>query len=542
MHLAVPDRLRLFVILSLTVATAAADPATNTRRVRAHTEFLADDLLEGRAAATRGYELAARYVAAEFSRLGLEPVATGEGYRQPVPFLEITHNREIARLIVEANGKQDALKPLADMVVTTLAGQTKAEITAPAVFVGYGVQAPELDYDDMAGVDLQGKIAVVLSGAPPRFPGDYRAHYSTNEEKRALLARHGAIGMVTVSTPADAARRPWRIASAETQRPAFALLDATGAVVGNVPGMVASATLNPAAAGRLFVASPRPLEEIFATAARSERQGFPLNVTLTLAAEASTRPISCTNILAWRPGTDAALAGQPVVVTAHLDHLGMGTEVKGDKVFNGAMDNAIGIGVLLAVAEELAAGPRLRRPILFAALTAEEKGLLGAKHLAEHPPMRVQRYAANVNLDMPLFMVPVRDVIAWGAEHSSLGSVVKAAARRTGFSVSPDFMPAERIFVRSDQYAFIRKGVPSLMLGTGQKAVDPATNLAADWQAFLKDRYHKRTDDLAQPIDWNSGGAYAGFVAELVRRIAKDPRSPAWVPGDFFGELFGPKP
>jgi len=536
--------MRLPRCIGLTVAGAALLAATvsgsevATRWVRSHTTFLADDALQGRAAGTAGYDLAAKYVAAQYARIGLEPGAGTPGMLQPVPLLEIVAAREAGRLVIRHGEREDDLKPLNDMLVYPAPGETAVELTAPAVWVGYGVRAPELGHDDLAGVDLRGKIAVMLDSAPDSFPVDARAHYSTSLEKYAPLVRLGVVGVVTVTPPRDAVRRPWAMTAALSALPGMRLLQADGSILNGFPELRARAALNPAAVARLFAAAPIPAAVAIAAAERNEVRSFPLNVTLTLAASATVRPIESANVLGWLPGTEPDLAGEPIVVTAHLDHLGLGPAVDGDAIYNGAMDNAVGTAVLLAVAEELAAGPRLRRPVLFAALTAEEKGLLGAFHLAANPPGAVTRYAANVNLDMPLFLAPVRDVVAWGAEHSTLGAAAQAAADRSGFTLSPDFMPEETLFVRSDQYAFIRRGVPALMLGTGRHGLSAGVDLAPAWQEFLRTRYHRPSDDLGQPIDWASAGAYAGFATELVREIARMPEAPAWHPGNFFGETF----
>ena len=215
--------------------------------------------------------------------------------------------------------------------------------------------------------------------------------------------------------------------------------------------------------------------------------------------------------------------------------------VDGDALYNGALDNATGTAIVLDLAERLAAEPRLRRPVLFASLTAEEKGLLGAYHLARHLPPRVRRFAANVNLDMPLALAPTRELIALGADHSTLGAAVRAAAGRTGFTVVPDPHPEEVYFVRSDQYPFVRAGVPALALKLGEKSTDPAIDLAALQAAFRKHRYHKPSDELAQPIHWPTVVALADVATELVRALGSDPVAPAWNPGDFFGSRFAPQ-
>lgn len=530
----------LFLGLSLQAGPIPTiDPAAATRRVQAHATFLADDLMEGRGTGTRGYQLAAGYVAAQFARIGLEPGADEGGYLQKLSLLESTSDHEAARLIVRHAGIETALVAINDLLAAPAPGKTGDEVTAPAVFVGYGIRAPELGYDDFGDIDLTGKIAVVLSGAPAHFPSNQRAHYTGGRTKNDALVARGAVGVVSIVTPLDESRSPWAIMIASSRFPGMRLLAADGGVVGGHPSLRVRGTVRHAAAAPLFAGSGRTAEDVFATATRGEPQAFVLDVEITLGGRASLRPLTCHNVLGWLPGSDPALADEPIVVTGHLDHLGLGAPIEGDAIYNGAMDNAIGIGIILALAEELAAGQPPARPILFAALTAEEKGLLGAEHLATNPPARVRRFAANVNIDMPLFSRPVRDIVAWGEDHTTLGTLVHAAAAGTGFTVSPDFMPQETIFVRSDQYAFVRTGVPAIYLGTGQRSDDPAVDLAGAWSDFLRGRYHKPNDDLQQPIDWPSAGAYTTLVHDLLHRIARDPTPPAWLPDDFFGGLYG---
>jgi hypothetical protein len=524
----------------LLTGASAATGEGDAREVRAHTTYLADDLLEGRATGTRGYDLAARYVASQFARAGLEPGADG-GYLQPVKLIESTTDLAAGRLSVRHAGRDVALTPINEVIVSIAAGRTEDSITAPAVFVGFGVHAPELGHDDFAGADLRGRIAVVLSGAPKHFPGTQRAHHSSSELKRELTVARGAVGFVTIHTPWDEARYPWAFVMSQARFPGMRLLDAGGNVVDAFPQLRAGAFVNRAAAEPLFAASGRTLADVFAQAEQGKAQNFPLDAEISLSGKATVRTVDSANVLGWLPGSDPALANEPVVVTGHLDHLGIGPASSGDTIFNGAMDNAVGIGIIIAAAERLAAGPRPARPVLFAALTAEEKGLLGARHLAANPPARATRFAANVNIDMPLFPAPTRSLIAWGAEHSTLGPIAAAAAQRTGFTVTPDPMPEETIFVRSDQYRFVQSGVPALYLSTGQQPLDPATDLAGLWGTHLRQRYHKPSDDLTQPVDWRSVGAFTHVTSEIIRDIANATPAPAWLPGDFFGGLYGRK-
>ncbi len=531
----------LLLLLLPALSPAAANFEVATRRVQAHTTFLADDLLEGRGAGTAGYDLAARYVASQFQRIGLEPGADNGSYLQSMKFLESANRIEAGRLSVRHAGGEDVLLPVNDMVAYPNISEEKSSVTAPAVFLGFGVQAPELGHDDFAGMDLQGKIAVVLWGAPQQFPSTQRAHHSNREQKRQLVAKLGAVGLVIIQTPSLEAIYPWALVVSNNRFPSMGLLDASGAVVDGHPRLRAGAAVSRAAANRLFGASGHTAAEVFARAEAGEVLSFDLKAEITVGGEATIRTVTSANVIGWLPGSDPALAGQPVVVTGHLDHLGIGAAVDGDSIYNGAMDNAVGIGLILAAAEQMAAGPRPARPVLFAALTAEEKGLLGAYHLARTPPSRVQQFAANVNVDMPLFPAPVRSLIAWGAEHTTLGALTLSAATKAGWVVTPDPMPEETIFVRSDQYPFVQSGVPSIYLSSGMKPVDPAVDLAGMWSTHLKTRYHKPSDDLSQPVDWPSAGALAVLITDIVTDTANASPAPAWLPNDFFGGLYGRK-
>lgn len=516
------------------------DTAAIERRARAHLTFLADDLLEGRGTGTRGHALAAKYVATQFRRLGLEPGANDHSYEQPVKLIEATNQFENGRLIIHRDGKDTASVPVTDMMASVTMGETDTQVTAPAVFVGYGIQAPELKHDDLAGVDLQGKIAVIFYGAPSTFPSDQRAHYSNNETKRTLLVKAGAVGVITVFTPRDQANYPWPFIVATGRFPTMRLVDPEGKILDSFPQLRGLASVTHDTFARLLEGSGHTREELFAAAAQGPYKSFPLAGTVTLGGKATTKTVESMNVLGWLPGTDPALAGEPIVVTCHLDHLGIGAAVNGDSIYNGAMDNGVGVSLMLAVAEELATGPRPTRPVLFAAVTAEEKGLLGATYLARNPPARVKKFAADVNIDMPLFIAEATDVIAYGAEHSNLGDILKVVAPRHQLTVTPDPIPDEVIFVRSDQYPFVKRGVPAIYLDTGIKAADPSVDLAALGEKHRKERYHKPSDDLSQPIAWEAVGKYGAMMTDLTRTIANSPTPPAWNPGDFFGDLFAP--
>lgn len=534
--------IQAFVVSAALAAKSTPDPALATaeRRIRAHVTFLADDLMEGRGAGTRGHGLAMNYVAAQFARFGIEP-AGEHGYQQAVAMRESRLDLAAGRFVIRHAGTAVSLAPVNDMIARPAAGTAAGEITAPAVFAGFGIHAPEFGYDDFVGnlADVRGKIVVVLAGSPTRLPSTARAFYS--REKSAELARRGAVGLVSIETPVEERRSPWAFAVNGARFPAMRLISADGSLFEAYPELRATASVSRAAGAALFKHTPLPLEAVFAASERGEPQFFPLGIELTLGGRAETRDIASANLLGWLPGSDAALAGDPLVVTAHLDHLGIGPAINGDTIYNGALDNALGTAVLLAAAEQLATGPRLRRPVLFASVTAEEKGHLGSSHLARHPPTRVHRFAANLNLDMPVILGPTRDVIGIGAEHTTLGATLAATAGRIGFTVSPDPTPEEVVFVRSDQYQFVRIGVPALYLKSGPKSLDPAIDLRAREADFRKTHYHKPSDDLSLPIHWPSAASLSQLATELIRSVTNDSTPPAWNPGDFFSQRFGPE-
>lgn len=514
---------------------------TSPQAIRAHIEFLADDRLEGRLAGTRGHEIAARYVAAQFAQLGLRPGGTDGGWYQGVPLVESIAVIPAARLTLFPAGGGDALELSVAEDFLPSPDSVNAEVTvqAPLVFAGFGISAPDQRYDDLASIDLRGRIAVVLSGAPARFPPDVRAHYSASTTKLPALLARGAVGVLQIQTPVDQRRVPWARMVQQSWRPSMRWVRPDGAVEGAWPGLRARASLSPEAARRLFAAAPATIDEVFAKAEAGTPQAFALPFEAELTRRSVIGQKRSDNVVALLPGSDPVLRDEYVVLTAHLDHIGRGAPVAGDTIYNGAFDNASGVAVLLETARLLAAQHRaLRRSVLFIAVTAEESGLLGSDYFAEYPTVPRERIVANVNMDMPVMLGPVADLVAFGAEHSTLGAVAQRAARAEGFSLSPDPMPEETIFVRSDQYSFVKRGIPSLYLDAGQRSRDPEIDQKDRVAAFLRDRYHQPSDDLSQPIDYASLAALARVNARIAASIANDRRRPRWHPDSFFRARF----
>jgi hypothetical protein len=510
--------------------------------IRGHMRFLSDDLLEGRGAGTRGYDIAARYVAAQLEAAGLEPGGVNGTYFQPVPMRKSQVLEDECSLTLALPGKTAALKYAEHylMRVDALISE-RSEVTAPVVFVGFGASAPELGYDDYAGIDVKGKIVAVLSGAPSSFPHNQRAYYSSGRIKAENAVAHGAIGMLGISTPEDDARYPWEKQLESSRLGGMRWLDGKGNPDEAFAQLRGSAGLSPGGAETLFTGAPKTLAQVFADAEQGRRQSFEMPVRATLKSAARFARVESPNVAAVLRGSDPKLRDEYVLYTAHLDHLGVSEPTDGDAINNGALDNASGIAAMIEAAKVLSGLPRRpRRSLLFVAVTAEEKGLRGADYFAEYPTVPLEKIVANVNLDMFLMIFPLRDVVAYGAEHSSLGRVAEEAARRVGFELSPDPAPQETVFIRSDQFPFVRRGIPALFVTAGTKSGDPEIDGAARNLEWRRNRYHRPNDDMNQPIDFESGAKFARMSVLLGWMIAEEEQAPRWNAGDFFGQKFGP--
>ncbi|MGA9581945.1 MAG: M28 family metallopeptidase [Allosphingosinicella sp.] len=525
-----------FAFLSLALASpapaqpAASQPSFSPESFRSHVTFLADDSLEGRDTGSRGYDIAALYVASRFEALGLKPAGDG-GWYQQVPFLESRLSGEPGSLSIGGrrfvHGQEIVLNPTPD--------EAPVAVEAPAVFVGYGLQAPEIGIDDYKGLDVRGKVVVALNGFPNGMKSDVGAHL--NSDKRAVASRQGAVGFISIRSLSEAKRRPWARLQQYANEPSLGWIGKDGRPYSPAPGLRFRATLDSPAAEALFAGAKIPLGRVLAEAERKggRPQGFALKPRIAVSQQSALRRFSSPNVLAILPGSDPRLAGEYVLLMGHLDHEGMKTEGDGDRIYNGAMDNAVGIATMLEVARAMAASPdRPKRSILFAAVTAEEDGLLGAQYLARHG-VSGGKVAAVVNLDMPVLLYDFTDVIAFGAEHSTMGKAVERAGRGMGVALSEDPLPQEGLFTRSDHYRFVQEGVPSVFLMTGF-----ANGGREKFTGFLSTHYHKVSDQLGLPIDWKAGAKFARINYEIAREIADAPQAPRWYSDSFFGKALAP--
>jgi hypothetical protein len=486
--------------LALLIAAPPADlktqgeaglSAIRPEALSAHIRFLADDLLEGRDTGSRGHAIAARYFAAQLQALGYTPAGDGGTYFQNVPFVGMTV--QPARCVLEINGS--ALKYGEEVLFPPRAGAAGDDVSGELVFAGYGVTAPEYNYDDVPQ-DLRGKIAVIIYGAPHSdrpdfFPTAASAVYSDSLEKARRLARHGAVAMIQVFTPDIAKHLPF---------PFFARQAPFERMVwkeGNAPGsgyVLPNARLPFTLLQRLLAKTGHNAEQIFKDGPEGKLKPFPLGLRAHLRTGFTLRQFSSENVAAVLRGQERA--GEHVAITAHLDHLGIGPPINGDAIYNGAVDNASGVSAALEVARAFAALPkRPPRSILVVGVTGEEKGLQGSEYYSLHPTVPIDSIVANVNLDAAWTMFEPFDMVVLGSEHSTLERAVQASLSAMGLKQSPDPEPEQVFFIRSDQYNFVRRGIPAM-----------AKEIRADFLMALS--------------------------------VALDPDRPRWNDGDVFGKLF----
>jgi Zn-dependent M28 family amino/carboxypeptidase len=504
----------------------AATPEQRAERWWGDVAALADEGMEGRLTGTPGYQRAADYVVEQARAIGLEP-AGSEGFFQRIEFEEqfVDHARSSASLV--AGGKEMALDVPGDLIIGRGGGRVPERIDAPLVFVGYGLHMPEAGHDDFAGVDLKGRIAVVISGGPENVSGALKAH--ARRDRTRVLAERGAVGVLSLTT-VKASETPWSRAVAQVGQGGMYYADAS---LRDVQVPFVSLSLNPATSQKLFGAANMSFADLSAAADASRAlPKVEFNTRVRGSFAATHRSVVSNNVVARLPGSDARLRDEHVVFSAHLDHLGVSTPINGDGLYNGAMDNAAGVAGLLDIARSYKArGVKPKRSMLFVFVTAEEKGLLGSRYFALRPTVAKRSIVADLNFDMALPIFPLRSVIALGAEESSLGAVAAEVGQSMGLPLVPDPFPDRNSFVRSDQYSFIREGVPSLAFKFGFAKDTPEAEIERQWRST---RYHAPSDDLSQPVEKLDAVRLHDFVAELGWRVANEPARPEWGGQSFF--------
>jgi Peptidase family M28 len=517
------------LILALASATLllAADVAQEGIRWWSHIQVLADDNMEGRNSGSPGHLRAAQFVSAEFERAGLKPAGTS-GYFQPVKFDVRSIDEPASNLALVRDGQATPLT-LGDDASFSLRADLAPHADAEAVFVGHGLVIPELKIDELAGLDLKGKIAVFINGGQSSIPSALKAHYSSGGERWKAFQKAGVIGMASIPNP-KSMDIPWERARLARLNPTMSFQDE--ALV-ETRGVQFSIGVNPANAEKIFAASGHTFAEMLHLAdADQPLPHFPLNVGFRSNVTLGHSQVESQNVVAMRPGSDAKLKNEYVIFSAHLDHLGIGEPINGDRIYNGAMDDASGIASLIEIATLMKErNLHLKRSVIFIAVTGEEKGELGSTFFADYPTVPKKSIVADINMDMFLPLFPLKYLEVQGLGESSLGDDLRAVCAKTGVRVMADQEPDRNRFIRSDQYSFIKQGVPALAFKFGFIKDSPEDKMMKDW---LKYRYHAPSDDLDQPVDKTAAAQFNRILLDLGERVANAQDRPHWNENSFF--------
>jgi Zn-dependent M28 family amino/carboxypeptidase len=519
-----------FVLLLTAGTTSAQQPVSQFDGDSwwSHVKFLADDSLEGRDTGSEGLQKAEAYAVEQLKKAGLEPAGT-DGFYQPVKLREYRVDEPKSFIALTTNGDSKRLSFTDDAFISTRATHASAAITAPLVFIGYGLQIPEKQLDELGGIDLNGKVVVFLSGSPSNIPTALASHYQTLAERWKALREAGAIGYISIPNPASM-DIPWSRISLNHNQPSMDLADPE---FRETQGLDVGITLNPASAEQFFAGSGHTFTEIAALGKdRKPLPHFPLQTSIHVAAAIVSKAVASSNIVAKLPGSDPKLKDEFVALSAHIDHVGIGAPINGDKIYNGAMDDGSGSALVLDVAANLKAHPEsLKRSVLFLLVTAEEKGLLGSKYFAAHPTVPIKSIVADINVDMFLPIVPLKVLKIEGIEESDLGTQAATIAKSLGVKPIPDPEPLRNAFIRSDQYSFIKKGVPAVKMDVGFELGTAEQKVFKDW---LTNRYHAPSDDVNQPVDLKAAALYEEIVRRLLIETASNSARPQWKPDSFF--------
>ena len=497
-----------------------------------HVQYLADDKLQGRLPGTPGFELATQYVVDQFKAIGLKPAGAPNSFLQPVQLRSLRLNVAKSSAELEANGTRTPLMLGKD--ITLSPGPATTIVDAPLVFIGYGLRLPIKHIDDYAGLDLHGKVVVLYNSAPARLQGPLRAYSRMPGQRWKALKAAGAIGMISIAPPrplpgpADP-KTPSRPATPPPTRPTILFADPA---MSSLAGLQLLGNVAPASADKLLAPSGHSLAELQPLIdAGKPLPSFDLKTTLHATIAADENPsIDTHNVVGLLEGSDAKLKKEYVVISAHLDHLGVGRPVNGDTIYNGAMDNASGVAAVIETAKLLAA-VHPKRSILFIALTGEEMGELGSAYFAARPTVPKQQVVADLNMDMFLPLFPLRYLEVQGLGESTLGNDARAIGQLTDIEVQFEKQPEENRFIRSDQVNFVAQNIPALAFKFGWTPDSPEMKTFNDW---VRVRYHQPSDDLEQPIDKEAAAQFVNYLSQLATRVANAPTRPSWYPESSF--------
>lgn len=517
--------------------SGAAFPAMQTidpERIRAHVRFLADDLLEGRGTGQRGGDIAAQYIATQFALYGLKPAGDDGTYLQKVPMVGVTTQPESTFSLLPNNGQAMNLKLMDEYVTSNQTQQPQSAIDAEIIYVGYGIEAPEFNWDDYKGTDVKGKVLLMLVNEPPSddpkfFKGKALTYYGRWVYKYEEAARKGAVGAILIHKT-DMASYGWEVVR-NSWSGESAYLKAEG-----IPKLTAASWIQLEVARKLAGSVGMNLDKLMVDARSRDFRPVPLPARLQARLVSAIRPFDSNNVIGMLPGSSKKLKDQAVMYTAHYDHLGIAANQPGDKIYNGANDNATGCGILLELAHAFSkATTKPTRSIIFASVTGEEKGLLGSEYLGKHPPIPAGKITLDLNYDdVPPLGAPEETEVS-GAERTNFFPIVQATAKDFKLAIRPDARPEAGHYYRSDHFSLARVGVPSFSINEGMKykGHDTAWGMhqAEDYTAK---RYHQPTDEYRPEMDFTGDAAMARFGFALGWKAANLPQTIGWEKGDEF--------
>ena len=507
-----------------------------------HVQVLAADDMHGRLTGSEDYLRAAAYVVEQFKADGLQPAGT-EGFYQPVGFDVTRVLPDQSSMALVQDGKATPLVLGQDAILSARGMQPK-EISAPLVFIGYGLHLPESKYDDFNSAsvpmaELKGKIVVVINGGPAELPGALKSYARTAPFAKALVDA-GAVGAIVIPTPKSMDFGWQRVATSALQpgmrlspTASDAAIAAAHPALAELRDTMFSATFNPADAEKLFVGTGHSFAELLALAdAQKPLPRFALKTSLSAKVVTESSHVTSPNIVAKLEGSDPKLKSEYVLVSAHLDHLGVGAPIAGSTIYAGAMDDASGVASVLEIAKRFSkATVRPKRSLLFVIFTAEEKGLLGSRYYAGHPTVPGESIVADLNMDMFMPIFPLQKLHVQGLAESTLQEDARAVGAAHHIEIAPDPEPDRNSFVRTDQYSFVQAGVPALAMKFGWAAGSPEYKL---WRQWLAQRYHSTQDNLSQPVDYAAAAQFNSFLGDLALRVGDDPARPHYLESSFF--------
>jgi Zn-dependent M28 family amino/carboxypeptidase len=502
--------------------------------IEQQTRFLSHDFLEGRGTGQRGGDLAAEYIATQFALYGLKPAGEHGTYMQKVPMVGITPGADARFTLVPASGQALDLKPLDEYVAYDQTQQPTSNIDADVVYVGYGIEAPEYNWDDYKGVDLKGKVLLMLVNEPPSddpkfFTGRALTYYGRWMYKYEEAARKGAVGAIVIHETKMASYGWDVVRNSNSGEKAYLKLDGT-------PKLKAAAWIQLDVARKLASAAGMDLDKMMTAARSRDFKPVAMNFRLSAHMTSKIRPFESNNVIAVLPGSDKNLKEEGILYTAHYDHFGIRTDMSGDNIFNGAMDNATGCGILLEIARAFTqSAQKPRRSVFFSSVTAEEQGLLGSEYLGKHPPIPAGKISLDLNYDDVMPLGAPEQVEVSGAERTTFYPTVQATATEFRFAIRPDARPEAGHYYRSDHFSLARVGIPAFSINSGIKfkGHDEAWGLAQE-EDYTAHRYHQPNDEYHPGMDWTADAAMARFGFALGWEAANQLRPVAWRKGDEF--------